>query len=321
MFLVTFLIFTAALLAAGYYVWTVPQQQASQMLSGRLRELRAHNRTRSQASSNLLRAEHRGSLAFLGDFVQWIGVLRRLQAFIDQADLRHRAADVFALMLVLAGGTFFLAGVAGLRVAVLRLLVAGAAGAIPLVYIRRKRAVRLKKFEENLPDAIDLFTRTMRSGHNLHSGLETIAVETVEPVRGEFRKLMDELALGSPLESGLLELGRRVPVIDLKFFVTALILQRQTGANMVSVLENLASLVRERLNMAARMKAHTAQQRLSAALLCALPAVVGLGFWIVKPDYIYLLFTDPVGSKFLTYAVISEMVGLLIIRRIANVRF
>ena len=106
-----------------------------------------------------------------------------------------------------------------------------------------------------LPDAIDLFTRTMRAGHNIHSGLETIANETNDPVKMEFKKLMEELALGSQVEPALHGLGKRVPLIDLKFFITSLILQRQTGANMVAVLESLAMLVRERLNMAEKLKA------------------------------------------------------------------
>jgi tight adherence protein B len=160
----------------------------------------------------------------------------------------------------------------------------------------------------------------MRAGHNIHSGLETIANETSDPVRMEFRKMMEELALGSQVEPALHGLGRRVPLLDLKFFIIALILQRQTGANMVTVLESLATLVRERLDMAEKMKAHTAQQRFSAGLLCALPLVVGLGFYIQKPEYVRMLWTDETGSKFLTYAIISEIVGILIIRRIAKVR-
>ena len=137
----------------------------------------------------------------------------------------------------------------------------------------------------------------------------------------EFKKVTEELSLGSALDEALRNLGGRVPLIDLRFFVIALNLQRQTGANLVEVLDNLAALVRERLNMAARIKAHTAQQRLSAGLLCALPFIVGLGFWFVKPEYINLLFTDPTGTKFLTYAVISETIGILIIRKLANPRF
>jgi tight adherence protein B len=320
-FLAAFLLFSVALFAAGYYIWTVPQQEAESMLGARLRELRVNTRSRSKSGSELVRREHRGSIAFLGDLVTWVGVFRRLQDMIEQANLKYRAADVFGFGVLLAITFFVVFGLlAGAGLRLIQLLAAAAIGFTPVLYIMRVRNRRLRKFEEQLPDAIDLFTRTMRAGHNIHSGLETIATETGDPVRMEFKKLMEELALGSQLEPALHGLGKRVPLIDLKFFITSLILQRQTGANMVSVLENLSTLVRERLNMAAKMKAHTAQQRFSAGLLCVLPIVVGLGFWVLKPEYMRLLWTDPVGSKFFTYAIISEIVGILVIRKIANVR-
>jgi tight adherence protein B len=316
-----FLIFSVALFTAGYYIWTVPEQQAGEMLGSRLREVRASVRGRSQAGSELVRREHRGSIAFLGDLVTWVGVFRRLQETIDQANLRYRAADVFGFSVLLAVTGFAVFGIAGgAGLLFVRLLEAIGIGLLPLFYIRRVRNRRMRKFEEQLPDAIDLFTRTMRAGHNIHSGLETVADETSDPVKMEFKKLMEELALGSQVEPALHGLGRRVPLLDLKFFITSLILQRQTGANMVSVLESLSMLVRERLNMAAKLKAHTAQQRFSAGLLCVLPIVVGLGFYVLKPEYMRLLWTDPVGIKFFTYAIISELVGIVVIRKIANVR-
>jgi len=313
------LIFSVAIIGAGYYVWSVPEQEAQDVLRARLRELRTNTRRSVQSQPELLRREQRGSFAFLGDLVTWVGVLRRLQEMVQQANLKYRAADVLGISLALAAMTFVILTLFG-GLLFLRLLIGLVVGMAPLVYILRVRNRRLKKFEEQLPDAIDLFTRTMRAGHNIHSGLETIAGETSDPVRMEFKKLMEELGLGSQVEPALHALGKRVPLIDLKFFITSLILQRQTGANMVAVLENLSTLVRERLNMAAKMKAHTAQQRFSAGLLCALPFVVGLGFWILKPEYIRLLWTDPVGSKFFTYAICSEIVGILIIRRIANIK-
>jgi tight adherence protein B len=276
-------------------------------------------RSRNRRAPELLRRERRGSFAFLGDLVAWVGVLRRLQETIEQANLKYRAAEVAGLSLILAVSGFLLFTLFDVLL-FLRVLLALAVGSLPLVYIRRIRARRLRKFEEMLPDAIDLFTRTMRAGHNIHSGLETIATETADPVKMEFKKLMEELGLGSQVEPALHGLGKRVPLLDLKFFITSLILQRQTGANMVSVLENLSTLVRERLNMAAKLKAHTAQQRFSAGLLCALPLVVGLGFWILKPDYVRLLWTDPVGEKFFIYAICSEIVGIAIIRKLANVK-
>lgn len=318
-FLITGVLFSIALYAAGYYVWSIPEQESADRLSGRLRELRAHMRSHTQKAPELLRREHRGQFAFLGDLVTWVGVLRRLQTIIEQANLKYRAADVFGLSVALAVSFFLLTTLFGM-IFFLRTLLSLILGFLPVMYILNVRSRRMKKFEEMLPDAIDLFTRTMRAGHNIHSGLETIATETSDPVKMEFKKLMEELALGSQVEPALHGLGRRVPLLDLKFFITSLILQRQTGANMVAVLENLSTLVRERLNMAAKMKAHTAQQRFSAGLLCCLPLVVGLGFWILKPDYVRLLWTDPVGIKFFTYAICSEIVGILVIRRLANIR-
>jgi tight adherence protein B len=319
--LVAFLIFTVALMAAGYYAFSVPQQHSEDVLAARLRELRVRTSGRTRSAPDLLRREKRGQLAVLGDFVQWIGLLRRLQQYIDQAALKYRANEVFVFSVMLAVTTYFALQVLGMSMLLLRIGFALGIAFIPILYILQKRSRRLRKFEDNLPDAIDLFNRSMKAGHNIHAGLETIGSESVEPVRGEFKKVVEELALGSPIEAALHNLGKRVPLIDLKFFVTGLILQRQTGANMVQVLENLALLIRERLNLAAKMKASTAQQRFSAGLLCVMPLVVGFGFWVLKPEYIQLLYTDETGQKFLTYAICSELVGILVIRKIASPKF
>ncbi len=318
--LLAFLIFSGALFGVAYYVWVVPQQEAARTLQARLRGARTSSGAASTRGSDIVRRERRGSFAVLGDFVEWLGVVRRLQIYIQQANLPYRAADVAGISIALGVLAYLFFNLI-VAIFLLRLLLTVFVGSIPFVYISQKRTKRLSKFEEQLPDAIDLFTRTMRAGHNIHSGLETIAAETSDPIRMEFRKVMEELALGSQIEPALHALGVRIPIVDLKFFITGLILQRQTGANMVAVLENLSVLVRERLNMAAKLKAHTAQQRYSAALLCALPIVVGLGFWVLKPDYVRLLYTDPVGIKFFTYAVISECVGILVIRKVADIKF
>src|SRR5579863_7993486 len=147
-FVASFLIFSVALLAAGYYVWTVPQQEAEQMLHGRLRELRANVRSRSKGSSELVRREHRGTFAFLGDLVTWVGILRRLQEMIEQANLKYRAADVFGFSVLLAVTAFVVFGVAGgWNLIFVQLLVAAAFGMAPVFYIGRVRARRLHKFE------------------------------------------------------------------------------------------------------------------------------------------------------------------------------
>jgi tight adherence protein B len=317
---VAFLIFSGALSVAGYYAWSVPKQAEQEILVSRLRELRAPG-ARKRNSGDLLRRERPGHFSALTNFVAWIGPVRRLQEYIDQANLKYRAPEVLGLSVIIAVLVFFICGLAGMSMLLLRLGIALCLAYIPVFYVLKVRERRLHKFELFLPQAIDLFNRSMKAGHNMHAGLETIGQETFDPVRMEFRKVIEELALGAPLDETLHGLGRRVPLIDLKFFITGLILQRQTGADLVEVLEGLATLVRERLALAEKMKAATAQQRFSAGLLCVLPIVVGLGFWVLKPDYIRLLFTDEFGQKALTYAVISEIIGILIIRKIANPRF
>jgi len=313
------IIFSIVLYGVAHYAWVIPQQEQARELTGRLRDLRTATRTKTRTGSDLIQREAQGSFAFLSKFFEWAGILRRLQVMIKQADLKYKATDVLALSVISTVVIYLLLGFI-LDLYLLRLLISFMVGAMPIAYISKVRARRMAKFEENLPDAIDLFTRTMRAGHNIHSGLETISTETSDPIKKEFKKVMEELALGSQIEATLHNLGDRVPLIDLKFFITGLILQRQTGANMVAVLESLSMLIRERLNMAAKMKAHTAQQRFSAGLLCTMPLVVGLGFWVLKPEYIKLLWTDPIGSKFLTYAIISEIIGIIVIRKLANIK-
>jgi len=321
LFFLSFLFFSGALMAAAYYIYSVPRQAESRVLISRLREIRLRSSGPARATrgvSDIMIQEQRGTFSYFNRVLDWIGPARRLQVSIEQANLSYRATDVLTISLIIAAVVFFLQGLFGQGILILRLLIAGALGSLPILYIMRVRAHRLTKFEEGLPDAIDLFNRSMRAGHNIQAGLETLGAETLEPVKMEFRRVVEELALGSQLEAALHNLGRRVPIIDLKFFITGLILQRQTGANMVAVLENLSVLIRERLNLAAKMKAATTQQRFSAGLLCALPIVVGFGFWLVKPEYIRLLFTDETGSRFLTYAIVSEIIGILIIRKISH---
>jgi Flp pilus assembly protein TadB len=216
---IAFLIFSGALFGAAYMVFQVPQQEAEQVLAGRLRELRARSSVRSKSAPDLIKRDSRGPLASLGDFVSWLGILRRLQTYIEQANLKYRAAEVFSLCLLLTGGFFLLFRLL-LSMLALQILLAVGIGSLPIFYILHVRKKRVRKFEEQLPDAIDLFNRSMKAGHNIHSGLETIAGETFDPVRMEFKKVVEELTLGSQLESALHNMGKRVPIIDLKFFIT-----------------------------------------------------------------------------------------------------
>jgi tight adherence protein B len=312
--LVTLLIFTAAFVAAAEYAWWGPQRRIRLEIDQRLRGLRVESGRRPES---LLRQQQLSGVSFLSR----LEMMKRLQAMIDQARLPYRAGNVITFSVLLLAGGYLAADLLGLfPFLTLKVLFAAGCSLLPFIYIRAKRQRRMRQIEEILPDAIDLFTRAMRAGHNIHSGLQVLAEETPEPLGGEFKKLVEDLALGSTVSAALHGLGDRVPLLDLRFFSTGVILQRETGANIVTVMENLSAVIRERLQLRARLRAHTAQQRFSATLLCSLPIVTGIAFYFLRYEYISLLWLTPVGSRFLIYGIVSEIIGILILRRIGSVR-
>ena len=312
--LITLFIFTAAFAAAAEFAWWGPQRRVRMEIDQRLRGLRIESGRRSLS---LLRQQQLSGASFLSH----LEVMKRLQATIDQARLPYRAGNVLTASILLLAGGYLAADLLGLfPFLTLKVFFAAGCSLVPVVYIRSKRQRRMRQVEEMLPDSIDLFTRAMRAGHNIHSGLQVLGDETPEPLGGEFKKLTEELTLGSTVIEALHSLGDRVPLLDLRFFSTGVILQRETGANIVTVMENLSAVIRERLQLRARLRAHTAQQRLSASLLCGLPILTGIVFYIVRYEYVSVLWLTPTGSLFLIYGILSEILGILLIRRIASVR-
>jgi tight adherence protein B len=314
MIIIAILIFTAAFAAAAEYAWWGPQRRIRMEVEQRLRGLRVEGGRRPLS---LLRQPQLSG----GSFLARLELMKGLQAMIDQARLPYRAGNVAMLGAVVLVSTFLAADVFGLfPFRVLNVMFAIGVASLPFFYIRLKRQRRMRQIEELLPDAIDLFTRAMRAGHNIHSGLQVLADETPEPLGGEFKKLGEDLTLGSTVSEALHSLGDRVPLLDLRFFSTGVVLQRETGANIVTVMENLSAVIRERLQLRARLRAHTAQQRFSAALLCGLPIVTGVAFYFLRYDYISVLWLTETGSRFLIYGIISEIVGIVVIRKVASVR-
>ncbi len=312
--LITIFIFTLAFTAAAEVAWWGPQRRVRLEIEQRLRGLRVESGRRP---ASLLRQQRATGVSFLSrlELMKW------LQDLIDQARLTYRAGNVMTFSVLLLAASYLAADVFGFfPFLILKVLFAAGCSLLPFIYIRTKRQRRMRQIEEMLPDAIDLFTRAMRAGHNIHSGLLVLAEETPEPLGSEFKKLVEDLTLGSTVGEALHNLGDRVPLLDLRFFSTGVILQRETGANIVTVMENLSAVIRERLQLRARLRAHTAQQRFSAILLCGLPVVTGLVFYFLRYEYISVLWLTPLGSQILIYGILSEIIGILVVRRIASVR-
>jgi tight adherence protein B len=191
---------------------------------------------------------------------------------------------------------------------------------VPLAYVAFMRARRLAQFEEHFPEALDLIGRAVRAGHAFTTGLEMVSKESSEPVSGEFRATFEEQNFGLPLRDALLNMAERVPVIDVRFFVTALLVQKETGGNLAELLDELSRLIRERFRIYREVKVRTAQGRLTAAVLIALPFVMLIVMELLNPTYVQVLWTDPLGPIMLGGAAGLQVLGALIIWKIVHIQ-
>jgi tight adherence protein B len=242
-----------------------------------------------------------------------------LRLLFEQANVSMQVPTFLFICGGLAGVGMFLPSVAGFSVA-LGPLMAGTLAIIPIIWLLFKRKRRLAKFGAQLPEALELIARALRAGHSLASGFNLVAHEMSDPIGGEFSRTFEEQNLGKPLEEALEDLTKRVPNLDLKFFCTAIILQRQTGGDLAEILDKIGYLIRERFKIWGQVQALTGEGRLSGVVLLALPPVLFAVVYRMNPDYLMLLFTDPLGKKMLVGGVLSQLLGAVAIRKIVNIR-
>ena len=256
---------------------------------------------------------------------EWLApIAERVPAFEDATLMLEQAGSSMTLsrLIVVSGG---LAVSFGLGILVLTnmwiaAIIAAAAGGLgPYTVLRRKRARRFYKFEEQLPEAIDMLGRAIRAGHPLSAGLKMVSDEASDPVAGEFRRTHEEHRFGLAFEDALLAMADRVGIVDVRILVTAILIQREVGGNLAEVLDNLASVIRARFTIRRQLRVYTAQGRFSGYVLAVLPIAVGAAIYSLNPPYIKLLFTDPMGKLLVMLAVIFQIIGFLWIRKIVNI--
>lgn len=244
----------------------------------------------------------------------------RLQRLLEQAGLKWNVARLVhsCLAMFLAGfavAWFWLP--AAYRQAAF--LVGGAASTFPILYVANKAKRRIRKFEEQFPDSLEFVARSMRAGHAFSVSLEMIHREFQEPLAGEFRRAFDEHNLGLPLEVALESLSQRVPLLDVHFFVSAVLLQKRTGGNLAEILDKLAYVIRERFKLRGRIRAISAHGRMTGGALSSIPIGVALLMFWVNPDYVKFFFNDEVGQMMLAAAVGLQLLGYAIIRKIVTI--
>ena len=244
----------------------------------------------------------------------------RVEALVEQAGLRWTPAKLMQLAL--------LGGAAGFCVAWYFLpppfdkfawCTALAGFCMPFLYVVRKGKQRLKKFEDQFPDSLEFVSRSMRAGHAFSVSLEMIHREFSEPLAGEFRRTFDEQNLGLPLDIALQNLARRVPLLEVHFFVSAVLLQKRTGGNLSELLDKLAILIRERFKLRGRIKAISAHGRITASTLSIIPIGVAFLMFYSNRDYVEFFVKDPTGNQMAGVAIFFQLVGYIIMKKIVSI--
>ncbi|MGI8743511.1 MAG: type II secretion system F family protein [Bryobacteraceae bacterium] len=244
----------------------------------------------------------------------------RVQELLEQTGLKWTVAKLLNTCLFLSAAGFFAAWLmlpAGLhRFSFVAGLIAGC---FPVLYLMRKRKARLFRFEELFPESLEFVARSMRAGHAFSVSLEMIHKEFQEPLAGEFRRTFEEHNLGLPLDVSLQKLAKRVPSLDVHFFVSAVLLQKRTGGNLAEILDKLAYIIRERFKLRGKIRAISAHGRMTGLALTLIPVGVGVLMFYVNPDYVRFFFLDDTGNIMLGAAVALQLIGYGVIRKIVKI--
>lgn len=252
----------------------------------------------------------------------WESLFKRfgdVRLLFEQADVSLTAARLALISGGLAVGGAALLGALRVHPALLP-LAAIFFGALPIMWLLWRRKRRLKKFGAQLPEAMEMLARGLRAGQSIAYGFNMVGSEMPNPISREFGRVFEEQNLGVPLEESLRAMTERVPNLDLRFFATAVILQRQTGGDLAEILDKIGSLIRDRFRIWGQVQALTGEGRLSGIVLLALPVLLFFVVLYLNPDYVMVLFTDPMGKKLLMGGIVMQLLGAAVIRKIVNIQ-
>jgi tight adherence protein B len=276
---------------------------------------KAGNKGAAQYGDLLSNMRHEGTSAVERAISRYLN----LSLLFEQANVNLAVPTFMLICAGLAGVGVVLPIVSGMNIAFAPLIGLFLA-VLPIFWLLMRRKRRLRKFASQLTQALELIARALRAGHSLASGLSLVAQEMSDPIGSEFNRTFEEQNLGIPMEQALENMTTRVPNLDLKFFVTAVVLQRQTGGDLAEILDKIGSLIRERFQIWGQVQALTGEGRLSGIVLLALPPALFAVVYRMNPEYLMLLFTDPMGKKMLVGGIVMQLLGALLIRKIVNIR-
>jgi tight adherence protein B len=317
--LIAFVTFVVATVICVLLWFALGTEGTQQVIKRRIDAVqRAERRGNVDLGVQLVRDELLSGVPALNRIMMGWAWPTKFKDFVMQAGMKTRPGKILITCGVFAIGAFVVTKSVYGRFPV-PVLAAIAAGAFPLAYVGIKRSRRLRRFEEHFPEALDLLNRAIRAGHAFTTGMGMIASEAPEPIAGEFRTAFEEQNFGLPLRDALKNLAERVPLVDVRIFVTALLIQKETGGNLAEILDNLAHVIRDRFRIYRDVRTKSAHGKMTAAILIALPPFMAIMLGIVNPKYMNTLFEDRLGPLLLWGAAIFQFVGSLLLWKIINI--
>jgi tight adherence protein B len=291
--------------------------EGSRVLQSRLKDI-AH-KGRDLPKLKVERDSRYSSIPWLDGLLRRVNLTQRLEMLLYQAGMSMRVG-VLVLLIASIGAAGYFFGIVVFHREGPAILIMALAAPLPYFYVAYRKHQRMKAFAQEFPDSLDLLVSALRAGLSFSAAMQIVAEESPEPVRGEFAITVEEQSLGLDFRETLVNLTRRVDSLDLRFFVTAIVLQRETGGNLAEILENTSKLIRDRFRILGDIATFTAQGRLTGGILLCLPVGIGVFMFVMTPEYFLPMITSDAGRAALWFAAFMQVAGALIIRKIVNIK-
>jgi len=317
--LFVFVLVAGTIIGVYYAAMWLPGYLAAQRLDRRLHDV-SFGAADGDAKDDSTVVKHtaQGPLPAMDRALTRSSIGTGLARMIEQSGVKTTPSAIIVMSLVAAAAIGLVT-----RMFIAQPFAALALGALaafgPCAWLMNRKTKRMKRFEEQFPEALDMLSRAIRAGHAFQTAMGMVADELPDPVGPEFKKTFDQQNYGLPLKDALNELSERLKMLDVRFFVTAVLIQRDTGGNLAEILDNLAHVVRERFKIRRQIRVHTAHGRFTGYVLLALPAALGIALSFINPDHMNLLFRERMGQMMLIGAIVMQTVGFLWIRQVIKI--
>jgi tight adherence protein B len=318
LFVVLFFIAVTLLLEGVMIWWNTTRGPEAQRVARRVRLMSAGMHKDDGDGPTLLKKRLLAEAPALARVLLQVPRVHQIDRLLEQSGLSWTVSRFlgFSLLSAIVG---FYVGMLLQQILVMKLAIAVICGSMPMCYVLRKRQQRLLKFEELLPEALDLIGRALRAGHAFPSALKMVGDEMVPPIANEFRITFEEVNYGISMQAALTNLATRVPSLDLRYFVIAVLIQRETGGNLSEILDNISMIIRERLKLLGKVRVLSAEGRMSAWVLGLLPFGTALVINLVNPKFMAVLWTDPAGQRLMVVAGTMIVIGVIWMRKIIRI--